>query len=339
MRGSSLTSSEAALIARITSLAQRSAEDVILGIGDDAAIIRKSQQQWWLLSIDSQIENIHFRRDYTSPRMLGHKALAVNLSDIAAMGGAPRFALLSLHLPNDTDPSFVEELLAGMLALADQHATILIGGDVAASRSGLTLTVTIIGECAAGRALRRDGARPGDWIFVTGKLGLAAIGLRLLQHGYRYAPDLPAHVHQPVLAHLQPTPRLNVGRALAERQLATALIDISDGLSTDLHHICHASGVGAVLHAADLPIVKEPPEEAHLTALDAALNGGEDYELLFTVAPENVGHIESLRAQLGDVPITMIGEVTHERGQVFLEQGGTVTPLLPSGHDHLRGKG
>lgn len=339
MRGSSLISSEAALIARITSLAQRSAEDVILGIGDDAAIIRKSQQQWWLLSIDSQIENIHFRRDYTSPRMLGHKALAVNLSDIAAMGGTPRFALLSLHLPNDTDPSFVEELFAGMLALADQHATILIGGDVAASRSGLTLTVTIIGECAAGRALRRDGARPGDWIFVTGKLGLAAIGLRLLQHGYRYAPDLPPSLHQPMLAHLQPTPRMNVGRALAERQLATALIDISDGLSTDLHHICHASGVGAVLHAADLPIVKELPEEAHLTALDAALNGGEDYELLFTVAPENVGHIESLRAQLGDVPITMIGEITHERGRVSLDQDGTVTPLLPSGHDHLRCKG
>lgn len=339
MHGSLSMFSEATLIAQIAALAERSAEDVILGIGDDAAIIRKNEQQWWLLSIDSQIENIHFQRHYTPPRMLGHKALAVNLSDIAAMGGTPRFALLSLSLPKDTEPSLVEELLAGMLALADQHATTLVGGDITASLSGLTLTLTIIGECAAGRALRRAGARPGDWIFVTGRLGLAAIGLRLLQHGYRFTPELPAHLQQPILAHLQPTPRLDVGRALAERQLATALIDISDGLSTDLHHICQASGVGAVIHAADLPLVKELPQEAHLTALDAALNGGEDYELLFTVAPEDVGQIESLRAQLGDLPITMIGEITNEPGRVSLEQAGTLTPLLPRGHDHLRREG
>ncbi|MBI3949761.1 MAG: thiamine-phosphate kinase [Acidobacteria bacterium] len=329
-------SSEAELIERIAFLARRSSEDLILGIGDDAAIIRKDEVQWSLLSIDSQIENVHFRREYTPPRMLGHKALAVNLSDIAAMGGTPRFALLSLNVPKSIEPSYVEEVLAGMATLADQYSTILIGGDIAASGNGLAMTVTIIGECPAGRALRRDGARPGDLIFVTGRLGLAAFGLQLLQQGYRYAPDLPLPLQRPILAHLQPVPRLEVGQALAERQLANALIDISDGLSTDLFHICQASGVGAVVYAEKVPIAQEIPDGLSVTGLEMALNGGEDYELLFTVAKENVEQVESLRDQFSDPPITLIGEITNEAGRIYLEQARELTPLLPRGHDHLQ---
>lgn len=327
--------SEAELIERIASLARRPSEDLILGIGDDAAIVRKSQEQWWLLSTDSQIENVHFKREYTPARMLGHKALAVNLSDIAAMGGTPHFALLSLNLPKIIEPAFVDEVLAGMVALADKHSTILIGGDIAASGNGLTITVTIIGECLAGRALRRDGAKPGDLIFVTGRLGLAAIGLQLLQRGYRYAADLAVHLQQPILAHLQPTPRLEVGQALAERQLASALIDISDGLSTDLFHICQASGVGAVVYAEKVPTTLVP-EELNTTELENALNGGEDYELLFTVVKENVEQVESLRDQFSDLPITLIGEIIDEPGRMYLERAGERRPLLPRGHDHLR---
>jgi thiamine-monophosphate kinase len=328
--------SEADLIERIASLAQRSAEDAILGIGDDAAIIRKNEHQWWLLSIDSQIENVHFKREYTPARMLGHKALAVNLSDIAAMGGTPRFALLSLNLPKDIESSFIDEVLAGMVALADKHSTIIIGGDIAASGNGLTITVTIIGECPAGRALRRDGAKPGDWIFVTGRLGLAAMGLQLLQRGHRYAPELPPHLQQPILAHLQPTPRLEVGQALAECRLANALIDVSDGLSTDLFHICQASGVGAVVSADQVPTTREAPEDLNTTGLELALNGGEDYELLFTVPRTSLQQIELLRNQFRDLPITLIGEITNESGRMYLERSGERMPLLPRGHDHLR---
>jgi thiamine-monophosphate kinase len=328
--------SEADLITRITAMAQRSSPDLILGIGDDAAIIRQDEHQWWLFTTDSQIENVHFRREYTPPRLLGHKALAVNLSDIAAMGGAPRFALLSLNLPKNTEASVVDEMLAGMVALADKYSTILVGGDIAGSGNGITITITIIGECPAGRALRRDGARPGDLIFVTGRLGLAAIGLQLLQRGYRYDPALPVHLQQPILAHLQPTPRLEIGQRLAERHLATSLIDISDGLSTDLHHICQASGVGAIVYAEDIPVATHVPEEVPTTALENALNGGEDYELLFTVPKERMAQIESLRAQFRGLPITLIGEITNEPGRMSLEQAGERTPLLPRGHDHLR---
>jgi thiamine-monophosphate kinase len=329
-------SNEAELIERIKSFVHGSADDVILGIGDDAAIIRKNDQQWWLLTTDSQIENVHYRREYIPPRMLGHKALAVNLSDIAAMGGVPRFALLSLNMPGDMESSLVDEALAGMMALADQYAVVLIGGDIAASVSGLTMTMAIIGECPAGRALRRDGARPGDLIFVTGRLGLSFVGFRLLQHGYRYAPDLPIDLQQPILAHLQPTPRLEIGRMLAERQLAHALTDISDGLSTDLFHICQASRVGAVVYADDVPTIKQLPEEANITALDAALNGGEDYELLFTVNRGHLSEIESLRTLFNNLPITLIGEITDEPGNIYLEQAGERLPLIPRGYDHLR---
>jgi thiamine-monophosphate kinase len=328
--------SEAELIERIASRARRSSEDLILGIGDDAAIIRKNEQQWWLLSIDSQIENVHFKREYTPPGMLGHKALAVNLSDIAAMGGRPRFALLSLNLPKNIERSFVDEVLAGMMALADEHSTVLIGGDIAASASGVVITVTIIGECLAGRALRRDGAKPGDQIFVSGRLGLAVVGLQLLQHGYRYTPDLPVNIQQPILAQLQPTPRLELGRFLAERQLASALIDVSDGLSTDLFHICQASGVGAIVHAEKVPTAPEMPPELNTTALENALHGGEDYQLLFTVAKERLDQLESLRHEFRDWPITLIGEITDEPGRMSLEQAGERTPLPPRGHDHLQ---
>jgi len=327
---------EAERIERIASLARRSSDDLILGIGDDAAIIRKNDTHWWLISTDSQIENVHFRRDYTPPRMLGHKALAVNLSDLAAMGGTPRFALLSLNLPKDIEQSFVDEILVGMVALADQYSTILVGGDIAASGNGLAMTITIIGECPAGRALRRDGAKLGDLIFATGRLGLAAIGLQLLQRGHRYDPALPIHLQQLILAHLQPTPRLEIGQRLAERNLATSLIDISDGLSTDLYHICQASGVGAIVYAEDIPVATHVPEEVNTTALENALNGGEDYELLFTVPRGRVAQIESLRAQFNDLPITLIGEITSEPGRMYLERAGERTPLRPRGHDHLR---
>lgn len=327
---------EAELIERIAALVGRASGDLIVGIGDDAAVIRKSASQWWLLSIDSQIENVHFRRAYTPARLLGHKALAVNLSDIAAMGGVPRFALLSLMLPRNLPSSFIDDMLDGMMALADAHQVVLIGGDVAASGDGLTLTLTIVGECPAGKILRRDGARPGDLIFVTGQLGLAAMGLQLLERGYRYAPHLPPLQRRLILAHLQPVPRLEIGRALAEDQLASAAIDLSDGLSTDLFHICRASDVGAVINSERLPILHPVPDECEGDELERALHGGEDYELLFTVPKERLAAIESLRARFDDFPITLIGEITDQPHHMYLEHQGRLLPLSPRGHDHLR---
>ncbi|RMG56334.1 MAG: thiamine-phosphate kinase [Acidobacteria bacterium] len=327
---------EAEFIERIAALLGRSSDDLIVGIGDDAAVIRKSASQWWLLSVDSQIENVHFRREYTPARLLGHKALAVNLSDIAAMGGTPRFALLSLILPRDLPSSFIDDMLQGMMALADAHRVILIGGDVAASGDGLTLTLTIVGECPAGKILRRDGARPGDVIFVTGQLGLAAMGWRLLERGFRYAPHLSPPWRRLILAHLQPVPRLEVGRALAEDQLASAAIDLSDGLSTDLFHICQASGVGAVIDGERLPVARSVPPELEGDELECALHGGEDYELLFTVPKERLTHIESLRARFTALPITLIGEITDQPQRMYVEHRGRLLPLSPRGHDHLR---
>jgi thiamine-monophosphate kinase len=327
---------ERELIERIAAAASRRSDDVILGIGDDAAIIRTSSDRWWLVTTDSQVEDVHFKLDYTPARLLGHKALAVNLSDIAAMGGTPRFALLSLALPKTIEPSFVDELLAGMLALADQHTTILIGGDIAGSGDGVKITMTLIGECPARRAGRRDGAGPGDLIYVTGTLGLSAIGLRLLQRGYRYADDLPAEIKRAILAHLAPTPRLDIGRYLAEREMAHAMIDISDGLSTDLFHLCEASRVGAVVYGNKVPVATGIPQGVEAGGLENALNGGEDYELLFTVAKDRAAWIEEARAACADVPITHIGEIIDEPGRMFLDREGALESLLPRGYDHLR---
>jgi len=315
--------------------AQRGAPELVVGIGDDTAILERSAETWWLLTTDAVIEGVHFRREYTPAYWLGQKALAVNLSDIAAMGGRPRFFLLSLSVPADLPEEYLEEFVEGILAAADRYATVLIGGNLAASPAGFSATVTVLGDCPAHQAVRRDGAQPGELIYVTGWLGLSALGLKLLEDGYRWDAALPERVRRPIHAHLVPEPRLAIGQYVARERLARAMIDVSDGLAQDLFHLCRESHVGAVVHAEALPLVVEA-REFGVDPLVIALHGGEDYELLFTVKEEHASRVEEMRAQFPDLPLTCIGRTLEEAGRIYLERAGRWELLPPRGFDHFR---
>jgi len=315
------------------------------GIGDDAAVIRETAGRDLLVTTDLLVEDIDFHRYNTTARLLGHKALAVSLSDIAAMGGRPQFALLSLGIPQDIWSSdFVDEFYKGFFALADRYGVRLVGGDVSRAPEKIVIDSIVMGQCASGSAIRRRGARSGDHLFVSGTLGGSAAGLRLLQRGTRVQPEgLPADavdpdfhsVDQLLLRHLRPEPRVGWGLVLGEEQIATAMIDISDGLSSDIHHLCRESEVGALIDAAKIPIDPMVTEICGRRALDPlllALNGGEDFELLFAVRPDKVG---SLPKTVDGISISEIGTVTNEPGKIRVTEKDRVWDLEPGGFDHF----
>src|SRR5918911_2296077 len=311
------------------------------GIGDDAAVIQQQTGRDTVVTADLLVEEIDFHLSTTTPWLLGYKALAVSLSDIAAMGARPHYALLSIGLPQEIwDSDFIDELYEGFFALADTYNVALIGGDVSRTPERIVIDSIIIGEAARGRAVYRSGARPGDHIFVTGSLGGAAAGLRLLERGARLRRKSPRSSNQRateglLLRQLRPEPRVPWGALLGEEHLATAMIDISDGLSSDLAHLCTESRVGALLNASRVPIA---PAVVHLCgrrALDPlllALHGGEDFELLFTIRPRD---LRWLPRALGDVPATYIGDVTRDAGQIRLSEGSRVWTLEPGGFEHF----
>lgn len=318
---------------------------LILGIGDDAAIVRETTGLNTLVTSDLLVEDIDFHRDTTTPRYLGHKALAVSLSDIAAMGARPRWALVSLGIPNDIwNSEFVDEFYEGFFALADRYNVSLIGGDVSRAPDKIVIDTTVLGQCDNGRAVLRSGAKPGDLIFVTGSLGGSAAGLRLLERGARVPP---AHsptdendsdrqtLRQLSLRHLRPDARVGWGLVLGQEGLASAMIDISDGLSSDLHHLCRESRVGARIEAAKLPIDPLVVETCGRRALDPlllGLHGGEDFELLFTIAAENLSR---LPRKVDGVTITQVGEIKPESEKVRLAEGARVWDLEPHGWEHF----
>ncbi len=329
-----------------------------LGIGDDCAILRPPSGHELLVTTDFSLETIHFRRDWHSPESAGHRCLARGFSDLAAMGAKPLAAFLSLALPRElTLPkrgatSWRDRFFNGLLRLAEQHRVPLAGGDTAESprwprvsdtaASGHALAdIVLIGSAPRGRALLRSTAKAGDLIYVTGQLGGAAAELAALAaHPQRFAKisrdagsvsgEGSAHPH------LFPQPRLSVGQALLKRRLATAAIDISDGLSTDLDHLCEESGVAAILDAARVPI--HPLAAATPEPLQHALHGGEDYELLFTASPAT-----RVPRSMAGVAITCIGTMHRpRRGQPRLQLLTTrngqqhYEPLLPAGWEHYR---
>jgi thiamine-monophosphate kinase len=334
------------------------AEGVLVGIGDDAAVLQPSLAKALLACCDLMVEGIHFRLDWTTPGLIGRKALAVTVSDIAAMGGAPRFAMVSLALPPAAKESLADELMQGMFELADQSGVAIVGGDTSASRDSLFIDTSVIGECPTAMAVTRAGASPGDLIFVTGSLGASALGLALLERGYRLDEQLgtgakrsrddqaaesaitddAAHgfQQQALRKHLVPEPRLAFGKALGAQGLATAMIDVSDGLSTDLAHILEESACGALIQAAQIPVADCARHLAQgLTdsnPLSLALHGGEEYELLFTGRRENQEALFELANSL-NLPLTRIGEITRGR-ELFLERQGKVEVLLPCGYEH-----
>ncbi|MDT5262731.1 MAG: thiamine-monophosphate kinase [Acidobacteriota bacterium] len=356
---------------------------LVTGIGDDAAVIRQRTGLDTVITTDMLVEGIDFRlgRKWTSARDLGHRSLAVSLSDVAAMGARPRFCLLSVGVPRSLwRGRFLEEFYRGVRELAELYGVQLIGGDTSRTPERVVIDCIVIGEVRRGRALLRSGARAGDRIFVTGTLGGAAAGLKILEsrvahrtlesHAERKSrsgsqPKMKLTHSETKLTHSEakptrselkpthtgmkltraernlvrrqtrPTPRVEWGMLLGELELATALIDLSDGLSSDLAYMCRESGVGARIDAALLPV--EPLLKSTAVdeedALSLALDGGEDFELLFTVSPRAVS---KLPREVCGVAATLIGEVTSERAVVRLVRGARARVLRPGGFEHFR---
>ncbi len=313
----------------------------LLSIGDDAAVIRQRAGRETVITTDLLIEEIDFRLDTTTPRLLGHKALAVSLSDIAAMGARPRHALLSIGVPREIwHTNFVDEFYDGFFALAASYGVELVGGDVSRSPARIVIDSIVLGEVERGRAVTRSGARAGDHLFVTGALGGAAAGLRLLERGMNLREKLPRPLRDAAAEallprQLGPEPRVPWGALLGEERLATAMIDVSDGLSSDLAHLCRASRVGAVIDARRVPINPAVITLCGRRALDPlqlALHGGEDFELLFTVHPRD---LRRLPRALGGVPATYLGDMTDDAGRVLISEGARRWPLVPAGFTHF----
>jgi thiamine-monophosphate kinase len=318
---------ERALIRRITARLQ-SPSWVIVGPGDDAAVIEPEPRTLDVLTTDAQVEDIHFDRRFCPPDAIGHKALAVNLSDLAAMGAAPRAALLSLALPAAISVADVDGLLDGLLALAGRHKVSLIGGNVTRSPGPLVVDVTAIGSVAPRRILTRAGARPGDEVYVTGTLGGGAAGLQ----AFRENADVPGANER----YLRPLPRVRAGVLLGRNRAASSCMDLSDGLGDALHQVAEASGVGIAVETGALPIESAVMgwfEQHRADPVLAAVSGGDDYELLFTSRPSQRGRLRAVRSHLGDLPITKIGVVTKERKVVLRGPGGEVP--VPAGFSHF----
>lgn len=310
-----------------------SASSSVTGIGDDAAVFQTTPGKDTVVSTDLLIEDIDFRRTTTPPYLLGHKALAVSLSDIAAMGARPRWSLISLGVPSDIwQTDFTDRLYSGLFELANRYDVQLIGGDTSRTEEKIVIDSIVIGECPEGRALKRSGANTGDQIFVTGSLGGAAAGLRLVERGAHLAEQNLDHL---LLRQLRPEPRVGWGIVLGDEQLATSMIDISDGLSSDLNHLCTASAVGASIDSSLLPIDHQVVELCGRRALDPlqlALHGGEDFELLFTV---KAGDVSRLPRRVDGTQITRIGEIKNRNEGVQIREGTRVWDLNPGGWKHF----
>lgn len=316
---------ERGIISGIRSVSGRRRSDVILGIGDDAAVVRAPKKL--LITKDLLVEDVDFRRKLHPARLLGRKSLNVNLSDIAAMGGRPLHAVLGLALPGSLEAAWLTDFLAGFREAARGAGVALIGGDISRA-SRIVISVTVTG--GAERFVPRSGARPGDGIFVSGTLGDAAEGFRLLVKGLRPGKDRSAG--RLLKAFLDPEPRLELGAYLARRDLASAMIDVSDGLSVDLAHICEESGVGAVIETASVPI-SEALLRFRKNPLPLALNGGEDFELLFTVRPRNVQRLIRVARRF---KITPIGRISAGKTIFAVDPAGHIKPLPIRGYEHFK---
>ncbi len=300
---------------------------VTLGIGDDCAVVNLPGTS--LLTTDALVENVHFRREWTSFSTLGAKAFAVNASDIIAMGGEPSFVLLSVSIPQEDRVEDLEHFFDGFLAATTERNVALIGGNMSAAPC-LMLSVTLLGHAPHG-IVTRSGARRGDDLYVTGTLGDAALGLQLFQDG-----QLDPIAQQVQARFLCPTVRYEVSQALASKSVPTAMLDVSDGLLQDLGHMCEESHTGAVVEAARLPLSEGYSTILGPDAWDLALTGGEDYELLFSAPVAHRTLLQTL-AQTCQCPVTRIGTVVPEReGISVLDAAGQAYTPTRAGHDHFR---
>lgn len=336
---------ESEIISRIKARADASRKnDLLIGIGDDAAVVRNSAASNLIMCSDLVVEGVHFRRDWSDPFSIGYKALAATISDVAAMGGVPRFALVSLALPRETAADFIDDLIEGLFSIADAYDVAIVGGDTSSSPGPLFIDTVLAGECEDGRAVTRGGAKEDDLIFVTGSLGASEVGLKLLeQQRASYRDDrsdgekrFEEERAEAVSHHTRPEPRVAFGAAIGRAGFASAMIDISDGLSTDLKNLTTASNCGAVINSGSIPVagcVKLLARDiGALDPLSIALKSGEEYELLFTTPQKNRSEIKALSAQLG-VPISEIGKIIKE--QRLLIDNGKLAELAIAGWEHL----
>jgi thiamine-monophosphate kinase len=324
------------LIEQICHLADHEGEGLVQGIGDDCAVVEKDQQNVWLLTMDTLIESVHFDCSWHPPYLLGRKAVSVNVSDIAAMGGKPVFALLSLGLPTDFTPEWATELSRGINDACRQYGCLLIGGDTVCSPGKVSLTLTLIGEAERDRVLYRHAACPGDIVWVSGSLGYAAAGLDCFRSGkvaginigknIGVPTEYPSELKPCIKAHLDPEARVDFARALAQTGCVHAMMDLSDGLATDLSHLCQQSRVGARVEAEKLPGRRGLAPAASLLnkkrrdgmIVDWMIAGGEDYELLFTADPKDSQAILDVAAGQG-IRASPVGTIITGQG-VTLQQ-------------------
>ena len=334
---------------------------IIIGMGDDCAVLQGTQGNYLLVTTDMLIEGVHFSRRYSSFQQIGQKAIIVNISDIAAMGGKPKFAFLSLALPPTLSLEEFDELSLGITETAEKHSVSIVGGDTNAcpgyfnssckdeslqgQHSGLVINITLLGEIQSKNILTRRGAREGDLIVLTGHVGESAAGLDLL----RCIKNSPAdknridekkiHYQQAIKRHRVPVIRLAEAQLISQNHLATAMIDVSDGVVGDLRHICRQSEVGAILWCEQIPISKAVRHIAplfHKPPLSYGLSGGEDYELLFTCPPDRIDKAKRFIKQGTGTSISIIGEITQkEKGVRLIDSQGHSIPAPESGFDHF----
>ncbi len=324
---------ERELIARIQERLAPPPDWLLVGIGDDAAVVEPERNRVEVLTVDAVVDGVHFDRALVPPEAIGHRALAVNLSDLAAMGAAPRLVLLSMALPPPLPLADFERIVTAFAALAARYRVHVAGGNVTRTPGPLTIDVTAVGTVKRRQALTRSGARPGDEVYVSGRIGAAAAGLTVLR-------DPAARSHDEgelTAAYLFPEPRVRLGTLLARNRAATACLDLSDGLGDGAHQLSRASGVGVTIDAAALPIDAETRAALATQGGDttaAAISGGDDYELLFTTRPRTPHRLRAAMRHI-DTRLTRIGVCTERRDVVLARASGALEPL-PAGYAHFQ---
>jgi len=329
---------EFGFIDRITPFGLIRPENIVQGIGDDCAVIALDGGQCLLVTTDLLVEKIHFLRSWSSPYLLGRKALAVNVSDIAACGGIPRDAFVSLAIPDDVSVEWLDALYEGLMSFAREFDINVLGGDTTRSKKDLVINIALTGLVSRDEVLLRNTARPGDVIVLTGQTGLSAAGCHLLLHDL----DLPEDLASPLkTAHLDPRPHVKEGRFLVASQCCSTAIDVSDGLSSDLGHICSQSGVGALLYEDRVPItdlLRSACRQMGQDPLDWALHGGEDYVLIAAIKEDCPARLEKNARDLG-IEIFPIGVLVKEKGMKIQRISGIIEELSPGGWNHFAATG
>jgi thiamine-monophosphate kinase len=320
---------EFGFIKRISAILGKTERPIVVGIGDDAAVVYSSGEKLQIVTTDMLVEDIHFRRSTAKPFQIGWKSLAANISDIAAMGGEPTYAFVSIGIPREIDVEFMDDLYSGMASIAKNYSVDIIGGDTVSSPQ-LIINIALLGEVEKENIIRRSGAKVGDEILVTGDLGGADAGLAILEQNLSM---------EDTEKHLTPIPRVYEGRLLAKSGYVSSMIDISDGLASETHHICEMSETGAEIYLDKIPLSANIPtvsDRIGKSCYDFALYGGEDYELLFTCKPSGVSILREEMLRNCDTQITSIGRIVDKINSItVVDKSGKRSALSASGYNHF----